>query len=308
MTSPAAKATSSSAARRSATSSGDIRRQSSPASSGTASSSATPSCPSRRSSHHSSASSASPRSRSRAASPASARRSISAPRRGWSAAPHTSSAHAAGREGVAEGAEDRRPGAVHAAHRREVEHDRAAVRAALVEGARDRGRRGEGEVPLGPLAQDPLRRALERRLRRARAAPPRAGRSGRRAARRDTGPGRVEQVQSELLREGPADADAAHAVADGVERAARACRRRTAPAAPRGCRPATPLLAGRPMSCSHWPAKSYIPQVAITLSTLGTCCSSSARAPVIGLTPRLARVAPITARSRQVTRIEHWRK
>ena len=37
-------------------------------------------------------------------------------------------------------------------------------------------------------------------------------------------------------------------------------------------------------------------------------CSSTARIPVTGFTPPLASVAPIMARSRQVTRIEHCRK
>ena len=44
-----------------------------------------------------------------------------------------------------------------------------------------------------------------------------------------------------------------------------------------------------------------MPQVAITLRTLDTWRSSTARTPVAGLTPLLARVAPIIARSRQVT-------
>ena len=72
--------------------------------------------------------------------------------------------------------------------------------------------------------------------------------------------------------------------------------------------PATPLLAGRPTSKSHWPAKSYIPQVAMTLRTLATWRWSSARTPVAGLTPLLASVAPIIARSRQVTSMAHWWK
>ena len=51
-----------------------------------------------------------------------------------------------------------------------------------------------------------------------------------------------------------------------------------------------------------------MPQVAITDSTLSTYSSATARTPVTGLTPPLASVAPISARSRQVTRIAHWRK
>ena len=51
-----------------------------------------------------------------------------------------------------------------------------------------------------------------------------------------------------------------------------------------------------------------IPHVCITLSTLPTYPLASARSPVIGLRPRLARVAAAIARSRHVTRIEHCRK
>ena len=51
-----------------------------------------------------------------------------------------------------------------------------------------------------------------------------------------------------------------------------------------------------------------MPQVAITDSTLSTNAASSARTPVTGFTPPLASVAPMIARSRQVTRIAHWRK
>ncbi len=66
--------------------------------------------------------------------------------------------------------------------------------------------------------------------------------------------------------------------------------------------PATPLFAGMPTSTTHSPAASYMPQVVITLSTRSTYSRSSARSPVTGLTPPLARVAAIRLRSRQSTR------
>ena len=72
--------------------------------------------------------------------------------------------------------------------------------------------------------------------------------------------------------------------------------------------PPTPLFAGNPVRYSHSPEKSYMPQVAITERTFSTYSSGTARMPVTGLTPPLASVAPISARSRQVTRIAHCRK
>jgi hypothetical protein len=48
----------------------------------------------------------------------------------------------------------------------------------------------------------------------------------------------------------------------------------------------------------------YIPHVAITVTTSRTRARASAHSPVIGLTPPLARVAPIVARSLPVTRTE----
>jgi hypothetical protein len=52
----------------------------------------------------------------------------------------------------------------------------------------------------------------------------------------------------------------------------------------------------------------YIPQLDITVSTSRTSTGPSTGAPVSGLTPSLARVAAITARSRVVTLTEHWVK
>ena len=51
-----------------------------------------------------------------------------------------------------------------------------------------------------------------------------------------------------------------------------------------------------------------MPQVAITDRTSCTYFSPMARVRVTGFTPPLASVAPISARSRQVTRIAHCRK
>ena len=72
--------------------------------------------------------------------------------------------------------------------------------------------------------------------------------------------------------------------------------------------PPTPDLAGSPTRNIQLPDQSYIPHVAITDSTRATWDSASARSPVTGFTPPLASVAAITARSRAVTRIEHWAK
>ena len=65
--------------------------------------------------------------------------------------------------------------------------------------------------------------------------------------------------------------------------------------------PLTPLLAGMPTSWNHWPAASYIPQVSMTLRTSRTYSAGIARAPVIGLMPPWARVAPMSASSSVVT-------
>ncbi len=72
--------------------------------------------------------------------------------------------------------------------------------------------------------------------------------------------------------------------------------------------PETPLFAGIPTETSHSPAPSYMPQVVMTLSTLRTTSSRTARSPVRGLTPPPASVAAMNARSRQSTATEHWRK
>jgi len=69
--------------------------------------------------------------------------------------------------------------------------------------------------------------------------------------------------------------------------------------------PDTPDLAGRPTRNSHSPEKSYIPQVAMTVSTCSATAWSMATDPVRGFTPPLASVAPMTARSAAVTRTEH---
>ncbi|MNT70081.1 hypothetical protein D3C72_2084370 [compost metagenome] len=51
-----------------------------------------------------------------------------------------------------------------------------------------------------------------------------------------------------------------------------------------------------------------MPQVYITLRMSLRCLDCTARWPVSGLTPSLASVPAITARSRQLTRIEHcWK-
>ena len=72
--------------------------------------------------------------------------------------------------------------------------------------------------------------------------------------------------------------------------------------------PDTPDLAGSPTRNSHSPEKSYIPHVAMTVSTCSATACSMAVTPVRGLTPPLASVAPMTARSAAVTSTEHWRK
>ena len=72
--------------------------------------------------------------------------------------------------------------------------------------------------------------------------------------------------------------------------------------------PPTPLLAAIPTDATHSPAASYMPQVDITLSTRSVWSWGSTVWPVVGLIPRFASVAPIIARSRQVTMVEHWRR
>ncbi len=72
--------------------------------------------------------------------------------------------------------------------------------------------------------------------------------------------------------------------------------------------PPTPDLAGRPTRNIHSPDQSYMPHVAITVSTRLTLAADSARSPVRGLRPPLASVAAMTARSVAVTRIEHCSK
>ena len=61
-------------------------------------------------------------------------------------------------------------------------------------------------------------------------------------------------------------------------------------------------------TCCHSPAKSYMPQVCMTLSMSLTWRDPSARSPVAGFKPPFASVAAMTARSGQVTRTEHCRK
>ena len=72
--------------------------------------------------------------------------------------------------------------------------------------------------------------------------------------------------------------------------------------------PQTPLFAGRPTVYIHSPAPSYMPHVAMTLSTDLTVDSEAARAPGDGLRPPAARVAAMTARSWVSTAMAHWRK
>jgi len=62
---------------------------------------------------------------------------------------------------------------------------------------------------------------------------------------------------------------------------------------------------GSPTEYAQPPAKSYIPHDSMMLSTSFTYSAWIALSPVIGFTPALASVAPITARSWQFTRIEH---
>src|SRR4029077_20249491 len=72
--------------------------------------------------------------------------------------------------------------------------------------------------------------------------------------------------------------------------------------------PPTPLLAGMPTALTQSPAASYMPHVTITDSVRFTTAAVVTRLPVMGLTPPRASVAPILARSVDVTLNEHWRK
>src|SRR5438309_5607628 len=69
--------------------------------------------------------------------------------------------------------------------------------------------------------------------------------------------------------------------------------------------PPTPLLAGRPTCHDQPPEPSYRPAVAIAERMYGTFSALITRSPVTGLTPLLARVAPIVASCRALTPTEH---
>lgn len=71
--------------------------------------------------------------------------------------------------------------------------------------------------------------------------------------------------------------------------------------------PATPLLAGIPTAVNQVPTASYIPATPITDITSRATSGGISRSPVTGCTPPVASVAAITARSREVTAIEHCR-
>ena len=146
----------------------------------------------------------------------------------------------------------------------------------------DAGRRGggggEGEVALERVGADEAAWAPSAARASWPAVAPRAQRAARRAAAHGAaglaGAGRTGGGRSRSTARGRRGCRA------------RCCRRRRAggesvpmpswPGSTARIPPATPLLAGRPTSKSHWPAKSYIPQVAITLSTLARARSSSA--------------------------------
>ena len=68
-----------------------------------------------------------------------------------------------------------------------------------------------------------------------------------------------------------------------------------------------PLLPGTPTSYSQFPEVSYNPAVVITARVEWHTAPSTTRSLVLGLTPPLARVAPITASSVAVTRTQLWR-
>jgi len=60
-----------------------------------------------------------------------------------------------------------------------------------------------------------------------------------------------------------------------------------------------------PTTSTHSPEPSYMPQVVMTLRIRSTSGSATARSLVTGLSPPLARVAAMTATSRQSTATEH---
>ena len=72
--------------------------------------------------------------------------------------------------------------------------------------------------------------------------------------------------------------------------------------------PATPLFAGSPTRASHSPEPSYMPHEAMTDITHRATGAPITLWPVSGLTPKLARVAAITAMSKAVTDAAHCRK
>ena len=70
--------------------------------------------------------------------------------------------------------------------------------------------------------------------------------------------------------------------------------------------PATPLLAGMPTVVSQSPAASYMPHVAMTLSTWRVTAGSSTRVPS-AVIPFAASTDAMRARSSTVTDTEHCR-
>jgi hypothetical protein len=68
-----------------------------------------------------------------------------------------------------------------------------------------------------------------------------------------------------------------------------------------------PLLPGTPTSYSQSPEVSYSPAVVITARVKWQTAASTTRSLVRGLTPPLARVAPITASSVALTCRQLWR-
>ena len=126
--------------------------------------------------------------------------------------------------------------------------------------------------------------------------------------RRPGGAGDVQEVQLQVVRQGPARLHPAHAVAVRVEarrvdgdadlagQDRERCRRRR-----------RSWQAARPRT-THLPAASYMPHVDITLRTRSTRAGSRTVSRVTGLTPLFAIVAAIRLRSRHVTSMEHWRK
>ena len=70
--------------------------------------------------------------------------------------------------------------------------------------------------------------------------------------------------------------------------------------------PATPLFAGMPTEVSQSPAESYMPHVAMTLSTCRLIAESRTCSPS-GVLPPAASTDAMRARSRTVTEAEHCR-